>query len=197
MHVIAVAQNNATASTAVRVAVDLAKQVFELAFADASGRIIERKRLSRAAFARRDRRSQLYLQAGGVGLLTATALSASVGELARFDSGRHLASALGLPPREHSSGNTRRLGRMTKRGDSYLRTLLIHGARSALLAAKLAQKQGKPLDRTQEWALALAERAGHNKAAVALANKTVRRLWAADRRGQAFDPNHLSKHHAH
>ncbi|SDE10283.1 Transposase IS116/IS110/IS902 family protein [Aquimonas voraii] len=69
-------------------------------------------------FARRDRRSQLYLQAGGVGLLTATALSASVGDLARFDSGRHLASALGLPPREHSSGNTRRLGRMTKRGDS-------------------------------------------------------------------------------
>ena len=62
------------------------------------------------AFARRDRRSQLYLQAGGVGLLTATALSASVGELARFDSGRHLASALGLPPSEHSSGNTRRLG---------------------------------------------------------------------------------------
>lgn len=149
------------------------------------------------AFARRDRRSQLYLQAGGVGLLTATALSASVGELARFDSGRHVASALGLPPREHSSGNMRRLGRMTKRGDSYLRTLLIHGARSALLAAKLAQKQGKPLDRTQEWTLALAERAGHNKAAEALANKTVRRFWAADRHGQDFDPNHLSAHRAH
>ncbi|MBE5313805.1 MAG: IS110 family transposase [Xanthomonadales bacterium] len=67
-------------------------------------------------------------------MLTATALSASVGELARFDSARHLASALGLPPREHSSGNRRRLGRITKRGDSYLRTLLIHGARAALLA---------------------------------------------------------------
>jgi len=99
--------------------------------------------------------------------------------------------------REHSSGTTRRLRRLTERGDSDLRTLLIHGARSALLAAKLAQKQGKPLDRTQEWALALAERAGHNKAAVALANKTVRRLWAADRHGQAFDPNHLSTHRAH
>ncbi len=86
---------------------------------------------------------------------------------------------------------------MTKRGDSYLRTLLIHGARSALLAAKLAQKQGKPLDRTQEWALALAERTCHNKAAVALANKTVRRLWAADRHGQALDPNHLSTPRAH
>ena len=65
-----------------------------------------------------------------------------------------------------------------------------------LLAAKLAQKQRKPLDRTQEWALALAERTCHNKAAVALANKTVRRLWAADRHGQAFDPNHLSTHSA-
>ena len=81
---------------------------------------------------------------------------------------------------------------MTKRVDSYLRTLLIHGARSALLAAKLAQKQGKAIDRTKDRALALAERAGHNKAAVALAAKTVRRLWAADRHGQAFDPNHLS-----
>lgn len=102
-----------------------------------------------------------------------------------------------VTPHDHSSGNTRRLGRMTNRGDSHLRILLIHGARSALLAAKLAQKQVKPLDRTQEWGLALAERAGQNKAAVALANKTVRRLWAADRHGQAFDPNHLSKHHAH
>ncbi len=102
-----------------------------------------------------------------------------------------------MTPREHSTGTTRRLRRLTKRGDSDLRTLLIHGARSALLAAKLAKKQGKPLDRTKEWALALAERTCHNKAAVALANKTVRRLWAADRHGQAFDPNHLSAHRPH
>ena len=86
---------------------------------------------------------------------------------------------------------------MTKRGDSYLRTLLIHGARSALLAATLAQKNGKSLDRTQDWALAIAERTCHNKAAVVLANKTVRRLWAADRLGQAFDPKHLSTPRAH
>jgi transposase len=69
--------------------------------------------------------------------------------------------------------------RMTKRGDSYLRTLLIQGARSTLLAANLAQKRGAPLDRTQEWALALTERAGHNKAAVTPANKNVRRLCGA------------------
>lgn len=149
------------------------------------------------AFARRDVRSQRYQQAAGVGLITATALSASLGELARFDSGRHLASALGLVPREHSSGNTRRRGRITKRGDSYLRTLLIHGARSALTAARGILKQGKVLDRTQAWAIALADRIGHNKAAVALANKTARRLWAADHHGQTFDPNHLSERRAH
>ena len=74
--------------------------------------------------------------ANGVGVLTATAMSASVGDFQRFPSGRHVSSLLGLTPREHSSGNTRRLGRITKRGDVYLRTLLIHGARSAILAAQ-------------------------------------------------------------
>ena len=108
-------------------------------------------------------------------------------------SGRHVASSLGLTPREHSSGNTRRLGRITKRGDVYLRTLLIHGARSALLVAHALQKKGLPLDRTQQWALDLAARKGHNKAAVALANKTARRLWAAEHHGTAFDPDHVSQ----
>ena len=141
-------------------------------------------------FAARDVRSQRLQQAGGVGLLTATALSASIGDFERFASGRHLASALGLTPREHSSGHQRRLGRITKRGDSYLRTLLIHGARSMLVAAKAACKKGAPLDRTQQWVLGLAERLGHNKAAVALANKTARRLWAAEHHGSTFDPDH-------
>lgn len=144
-------------------------------------------------FNQRDTRAQRYQQAAGVGLITATALSASVGALDRFPSGRHLASALGLTPREHSSGSTRRLGRVTKRGDVYLRTLLIHGARAALIGAKVARKKSRPLDRTQTWALALADRLGHNKAAVALANKTVRRLWAAERHGATFDPEHVSE----
>jgi transposase len=145
-----------------------------------------------ADFLRRDLRSQRLQQAGGVGLITATAISTSVGDLHRFPSGRHFSSALGLTPRECSSGSARRLGRITKRGDSYLRTLLIHGARSTLVAAKVATKKGNPLDRTQQWALALAARLGHNKAAVALANKTARRLWAAERHGTRFDPNHQS-----
>lgn len=146
-----------------------------------------------AEFAKRDTRSQRLMAASGIGLITATALSASMGEFSRFPSGRHFASALGLTPREYSSGSTRRLGRITKRGDVYLRTLLIHGARSALVAAKVAHKKGQPLDRTQRWAFDLAERVGHNKAAVALANKTARRLWAAEHHGAAFDPDHLSQ----
>lgn len=145
-----------------------------------------------AAFAKRDPRSQRLQQSSGIGLLTATALSASVGEFDRFPSGRHFASALGLTPREHSSGARRQLGRITKCGDTYLRMLLIHGARAALRAAKATRKKGAPLDATQSWVLALAERLGHNKAAVALANKTARRLWAAEHHRRSFDPNHIS-----
>ena len=143
-------------------------------------------------FVKRDTRSQRLQQAGGIGLITATAMSASIGDLERFPSGRHFASALGLTPREHSSGNRRQLGRITKRGDVYLRTLLIHGARSMLVVAKAARKKDIPLDRTQQWALDLADRLGHNKAAVALANKTARRLWAIEHHRKAFDPDHVS-----
>ena len=145
-----------------------------------------------AAFAQRDLRSQRLQAAGGVGLITATAMSASVGNMDRFRSGRHFASYLGLTPREYSSGNHRRLGRITKRGDVYLRMLLIHGARAVLRSAKVARSSGQPLDRTRAWALALAERVGHNRAAVALANKTARRLWAAEHHRRSFDPDHVS-----
>jgi len=148
------------------------------------------KRLS--AFTRSDLRSQRLLAVPGIGLITATAVSASVGELERFDSGRHFASWLGLTPREHSSGKHRRLGRVTKRGDVYLRTLLIHGARSMLLAARRAKAQGKELDRLRSWAVDLAERVGQNKAAVAVANKIARRIWAAEHHRTAFNPDHQS-----
>ena len=148
-------------------------------------------------FADSDPRSQRLQRAAGIGPITATALSASVGEFDRFPSGRHFASSLGLTPREHSSGNRRRLGRVTKRGDVYLRMLLIHGARAVLRSAKVAQKKSQPIDRTRAWALALAERVGHNKAAVALANKTARRLWAAEHHRASFDPDHVSASVAH
>jgi transposase len=109
----------------------------------------------------------------GIGLLIATALVAFVGDIRRFPSARHFASYLGLTPRENPSGLRRRLGAISKRGDVYLRTLLIHGARSVLHAAKR-----KTPDRLRSWALARETARGHNKAATALANKLARIVWA-------------------
>jgi transposase len=122
----------------------------------------------------------------GVGLLTATALLAFVGDVHRFPSGRHFASYLGLTPRESSSGLRRRLGAISKRGDPYLRMLLIHGARSVLLHAKKATGER---DRLRTWALDRERARGHNKAAVALANKLTRIVWAVWRRGRAYGPH--------
>jgi transposase len=119
----------------------------------------------------------------GGGLLTATALVAFVGDVRRFPSGRHFASYLGLTPRESSSGLRRRLGAISKRGDPYLRMLLIHGARSVLCHAK---KRPNDCDRLREWGLARERTRGHNKAAVALANKLARIVWAVWRNERPF-----------
>ena len=91
---------------------------------------------------------QRLLSVPGIGLLTATALVAFVGDVQRFSSGRRFASYLGLTPREHSSGSRRRLGRISKRGDVYLRMLLVHGSRAALNAAT----RHKNPDRLRAWA---------------------------------------------
>lgn len=130
------------------------------------------------------------LQVPGIGVLTATALYASVGDIHAFRSGRHLASWLGLTPRESSSGERRRLGRITKQGDPYLRTLLIHGARSALLGAERAQRAGRSLTHLQAWALERAREGHTNRAAVALANKLARVVWAVWRHERSFDGDH-------
>ena len=108
---------------------------------------------------------------------------AFVGDATRFPSGRHFASYLGLTPREKSSGLKRRLGRISKRGDPYLRMLLIHGARSVLLHAK---RSNAPRDRLRTWALERERARGHNKAAVALANKLARIVWAVWRHERPF-----------
>jgi transposase len=119
----------------------------------------------------------------GIGVLTATAFVACVGDVQRFRSGRHFAAYLGLTPREHSSGRTRRLGRISKRGNRYLRMLLIHGARSVLRAAKLKQHP----DPLHAWALGIASRSGYNTAAVALANKLARIAWRVWRDQRTFE----------
>lgn len=126
----------------------------------------------------------------GIGILTATALWSSVGEVQRFARGRQFAAWLGLPPREHSSGQRRWLGPMSKRGDPYLRTLLIHGARAVLFAARRQQRVGRnPLNRLQQWALACADRRGMNRAAVAVANKLARIVWAVWRHERRYGPD--------
>jgi len=119
----------------------------------------------------------------GIGLLTSTAIAGFVGDLRRFPSGRHFASYLGLTPRERSTGGTRRLGAITKRGDVYLRMLLIHGARAVLAAAA---QQREP-DSVRSWALAASQRLGHNKATVALANKLARFAWATATQERDFE----------
>jgi transposase len=120
----------------------------------------------------------------GIGVLTATGLVAAIGDIQRFPSGRHFASDLGLTPRERSTGQRRRLGAISKRGDVYLRMRLIHGARAVLCHAKT--KTTPAPDRLRRWALELERLRGHNKAAVALANKLARIAWAVWKTGHAY-----------
>ena len=122
----------------------------------------------------------------GIGPVTASAVVATVGDFRQFRNGAQFGAWIGLTPRQHSSGGKNNLGGITKRGDTYLRTLLIQGAKSAVMTAHRRQ------DRISQWAVALRERSGWQKAVVALANKNARILWAVMTRGEAFDANHLS-----
>jgi transposase len=131
-----------------------------------------------ATYAAQSAACQALLSVPGIGLITSTAMVASVGDPRSFDSGRRYASFLGLTPREHSSGDRRFLGGISKRGDRYLRMLLTHGARAVLRSAVLARRVGRPLDRLKSWALEVQARTNHNKAACAVANKLARIAWA-------------------
>jgi transposase len=115
----------------------------------------------------------------GVGPLIAAALIAVIGDPKRFGSGRDMAAFLGLVPSQHTSGDKVRLGRITKRGDSGLRSLLVQGAQAALRAAELSGS-GKMKDgKLRTWLLDLLKRKDiRNKAVVDLANKMVRMAWA-------------------
>jgi transposase len=121
-------------------------------------------------------------QLRGVGPKIATALVAAVGDGVQFRNGRQMAASLGLTPRQHSSGGKERLLGISKRGDAYLRSLLVHGARSAIYAARNKE------DRLSQWMTNLAERRHPNIAAVALANKTARIAWAMLRHGTDYKP---------
>ncbi|MBW8308033.1 MAG: IS110 family transposase [Candidatus Paracaedibacteraceae bacterium] len=111
---------------------------------------------------------QRIKQVEGIGPLTATALVAAIGEVSNFKNGRHLAAWLGLVPLQYSSGNKKLLLGISKRGDRYLRTLLIHGARAFISLAK----------KHSDWLKELIKRCGKHKAYVALANKNARIVWS-------------------
>jgi transposase len=131
---------------------------------------------------RNDDRCQRLTSIDGVGPMTATALVAAIGNAETFRNGRHLAAWLGLVPRQHSSGERQRLLGISKRGNTYLRTLLIHGARSIL------QRCEARTDARGRWMQALKARRGFNRACVALANKNARILWALLVRQDAYRP---------
>jgi transposase len=134
-----------------------------------------------------DARAKKAAQLQGIGPITASAIVAGVGDFSQFRNARQFGAWLGLVPSQNSTGGKANLGGITKRGDDYLRTLLIQGAKSAVMTA------GKRKDRISQWLVTLKERVGWQKTVVALANKNARILWAMMTRGTAFDPDHVPR----
>jgi transposase len=132
------------------------------------------------AAAKEDDRIKRLLAIEGIGPISASALVAAVGDATQFANGRDMAAWLGLVPSQHSSGGKERLGHISKRGDTYLRTLLIHGARSVIKHC-----EGKE-DRRSQWVKQLSKRRNRNIATVALANKNARIAWALLSRRETY-----------
>ena len=134
-----------------------------------------------AELAQQSEACQRVMSIPGIGPLTATALVAAAGDAKVFRNGREMAAWLGLVPKQHSTGGKPRLLGISKRGDAYLRKLLIHGARAALRFAP------RKHDRRSRWAAGLLERKHVNVTAVALANKNVRTAWVLLTRGETYN----------
>jgi transposase len=128
----------------------------------------------------------------GVGPNTASAVVATVGNARDYRNGRQFAAWLGLVPKQYSSAGKTKLGRITKRGDTYLRTLLIQGARSAMQAA--LRRAPAKRDRLSAWIVQLAQRVGYHKTLVAIANKHARIIWALLARGATLDRTRAGAH---
>lgn len=127
-----------------------------------------------------DERVKRLQQLGGVGPVVASALVAGIGDGRQFKSGRDLSAWLGIVPRQHGSGGKAGLGGISKRGDTYLRTLLIHGARAVVNAS------ARKTDRRSTWINGLVQRRNRNIATVAVANKNARIIWAMLTRGEDY-----------
>ncbi|MCO3951283.1 IS110 family transposase, partial [Pseudomonas aeruginosa] len=134
------------------------------------------------AHVRGDARIQRLLAVEGIGPISASAVAASAGDARQFRTGRQFAAWLGLVPRQHSTGGQPRLGNISKRGDTYLRTLLIHGARAVVRCC------ANKTDARSRWLQGLLQRRPANVVAVALANKNARILWALLSRETCYRP---------
>jgi transposase len=133
------------------------------------------------AWHRQNLDSQRLATIPGIGLIVATALSATIGSAAQFKSGRQLAAWIGLVPRQFSTGGKPKLGGISKRGDGYLRRLLIHGARSVLIRHYTGEVRSA-------WVAGLTSRRSTNIATVAIANKNARIAWAVLTRSVSYEP---------
>jgi transposase len=133
-----------------------------------------------AEASRQDSRVARLMAVPGIGLLTASALVATLGSMENFDGGREVSAWLGVVPRQHSTGGKTTLLGIGRRGDSYLRTLLIHGARAVIQYAEKRQ------DGLGAWIRKLLSRRNKNVVAVALANKNARIVWALLKHGRDF-----------
>lgn len=121
----------------------------------------------------------------GIGMLTASATSAMVVDAKHYQNGRQFAAWLGLVPRQMSSGGKTKLGRMTKRGDAYLRSLLVQGAKSTLQVA--LRQTNEKATRLQQWIVQMYARVGYHKTLVAIANKHARMMWAILAKNEEYD----------
>jgi len=144
------------------------------------------------AYKARDADAQRLSELPGIGLITSTALTSCVADIRQFDKPRQFAAWLGLTPREHSSGDRRQLGGISKRGNRYLRQLLIHGSRSALMMFLRKARRGEALDAFEQWAVRTYERVGFNKAVVGVANKLARRIVAICRDNSSYEPDTMA-----
>ena len=145
-----------------------------------------------ATHAKADVRSRRAQQLIGVGPLTADAVVATIGDGREFTHGRQLSAWLGLTPTQHSSGGKQRLGAISRRGDSYLRTLLIQGARSSLQRANAVAPEKATAE--QIWIRDLARRLPFGKLLVAIANKHARQLWAMLARDEDYEADAWLRH---
>lgn len=155
-------------------------------------RQIEQCEVQITQHAKHDENAQRLNDLNGIGPITASAVIATVSNARDFRNGRQMAAWVGLVPRQSSSGGKERLGVITKRGDTYLRGLLVQGARSSLQSA--LRRPIEKRSRLQHWIVELSHRVGYHKTLTAIANKHARICWAILARGEDYNPRAWERH---